>query len=454
MMAILRKIKQTLVAVSVLLSLLTKSSGLVGVRSDIAQTSPHMFFVAAVPLTLQMQHSVHSNPFSPQPAEPREEKNAIIVGASVGGLSAALALQRAGFDVQVFEKAKKLRPAGAAFGIFENGRAALQAISPFALERLDQTCVDQVKLTVRDMLNKQIQVTKSPTSQLVSFWKLQESLLKGLPPTCLHLDHLFQGFEIDESAGRIRARFYRANGETTAEADLLIGADGINSAVRKAMIGNVAQRYHGKIIYRAPVEISRVGPRLMPETGEAVRWVADDPAHLLTWQQIAPDWLAFTGTRKSATGDVPMDSISQRRATKEAFAQFPGTVQEIMKLPEPEAIYVAPVKDLDFCETWTDGRVAILGDAAHAMTPALGMGANMALEDAAELLHFLGDRSMPLDRALSRWEVSRRTRVQRVHARSRQRTEENNKSNFMLNNPSADLMDFMAEVRRYRPPSG
>ena len=192
----------------------------------------------------------------------------------------------------------------------------------------------------------------------------------------------------------------------------------------------------------------------MPETGEAVRWVADDPAHLLTWQQIAPDWLAFTGTRKSATGDVPMDSISQRRATKEAFAQFPGTVQEIMKLTEPEAIYVAPVKDLDFCETWTDGRVAILGDAAHAMTPALGMGANMALEDAAELLHFLGDRSMPLDRALSRWEVSRRTRVQRVHARSRQRTEENNKSNFMLNNPSADLMDFMAEVRRYRPPSG
>ena len=102
-----------------------RRQGVVGVRSDIAQTSPHMFFVAAVPLTLRMQHSVHSNPFSPQPAEPREEKNAIIVGASVGGLSAALALQRAGFDVQVFEKAKKLRPAGAAFGIFENGRAAL-----------------------------------------------------------------------------------------------------------------------------------------------------------------------------------------------------------------------------------------------------------------------------------------------------------------------------------------
>jgi salicylate hydroxylase len=172
-----------------------------------------------------------------------------IIGGGIGGLAAAAALLKKGFKVQVYERARGLRPIGAGLTLYPNGLNSLEAINPAIVEALKRNGAEVHKLSIRRssgeiIISKPIAVAETFGQPMLNItWpRLQSILAAALPPGVIHLNHRCVAIEQDKSG--VKAFF--ENGESV-ESDLLIGADGVNSVVRQALMGERAPAYAGRM---------------------------------------------------------------------------------------------------------------------------------------------------------------------------------------------------------------
>lgn len=347
----------------------------------------------------------------------------VIIGAGIGGLTAALALQRRGFKVRVYERGTEIREIGAGLIVTANARRALRDLGvDAALEAASSsvpvmyTCNYATGEIVREIRNDEMVARYGIATLQVHRADLHECLRAAVAasdPGALHAGHEFVALEQDATG--VTLRF--ANG-ATARGDVAIGADGNASTVRSFLFpGGEAPEFNGQVAFRALVPMGLVPP--LPRRLE----MGMHPAprrYLLHYPLRGGGLMNVIGCGQSDTWAEEGWAIP---ATTEEFAAAygdfsPEVVALIRAIPAGE-LFKWGLRDRAPLKTWVVGRVAMLGDAAHPMTPFLGQGACIAVEDGLVLGRAFAASSTP-EEALRRYEAARRERGTNVQLWSRE----------------------------------
>ncbi|MSO97206.1 MAG: FAD-dependent oxidoreductase [Rhodospirillaceae bacterium] len=348
----------------------------------------------------------------------------ILIGAGIGGLTAALALQRRGFKVTVYEQAPQLGEVGAGLTLSPNATHALESIGIGGeLARLASRPSRQGVLHYRtgQILVKEQRGDLAKKQYGADYYQIHRADVHGLladvvrsnDPTAIQLNQSFIG--LSQNGSSVEVIF--ANGMKTS-GDVIIGCDGIKSEVRAALWGNVPPRFTGNIAWRGLVPIERLpkGFKIDPPSAAAVG-VKHSMARYLVRDGTLLNYVAFA----EKTG-WEVESWSVRSEVSELMAEFHDwheSFRTFLAVTPPELCFKWAIHDRDPLPQWTKGRVTLLGDAAHPMLPFLGMGAASAIEDAVVLARAF-QAAQTLDEALSRYEAARRERATFIQLASRE----------------------------------
>lgn len=353
------------------------------------------------------QSAPRSGSAGPAPEPPCD---VAIVGAGSTGLALALALGAGrGLSVRVFERAPRIAALGAGITLWSN---ALHVLRRLGVEReLVASANELVRGETRRIDGRTlVRFDFAPLAReldapclALTRAALLDGLLRALPHDVLVLDRSL--VELREDSAGVELRF--ENG-AAARAKLVVGADGVQSTVRAAL-GGERPVYSGYIAYRALVDAPHelVPPGLAFETwGPAKRFGA------LRVERERLYWFA--------TLNAPELSIDERRAETllAHFGAWHAPIRDLVERTPRAAILRHPVIELARPARLVRGRIALAGDAAHAMTPNLGQGACVGLEDAWVLARAL-DRFGPTPAALERYAAARRARIETVAQDSR-----------------------------------
>jgi 6-hydroxynicotinate 3-monooxygenase len=341
-----------------------------------------------------------------------------IVGAGMGGLTAAASLRRQGLAVGVFEQADKFLRLGAGIQMSAN---AMKVLRELGLEsRLRQTAFQHRARRHRDFDTGRIQSEFDMFSVEQKFGAphlmmhrgdLHSALLSLVPPEVVHLGRKLIRFE--QRQDKVTLHF--ADG-STAEAAALIGADGVHSVVREQLFGGERPRYTGRIAYRATFPAGLLGDLDLEHY--ATKWWGPDRHIVIYYITAKRDEVYFTTSVPADEPDLESwslkGSLSELRA---AFRDFHPDVRRVLDAC-PDT-HKWPIYDRDPQPHWGLGRVYLLGDACHPMTPYMAQGAASAIEDAAILARCLeGAGADDLPRAFRRYEATRRPRASRIQSLS------------------------------------
>ena len=309
-----------------------------------------------------------------------------IIGGGIGGLAAAAALLKKGFEVQVYERAQALRPAGAGLTLFPNGLNSLAVIDPKIVETLKRDGSEVQKLTMKRangeiIISKPIALAeKFGQSMLNITWsRLQSILAAALPSGVIHLNHRCVAIEQDKSS----VKTFFENGES-AGSDLLIGADGINSVIRQALVGDGPPAYAGRMSWRALIKFPHED--LIPNGSTG--FTAPDGKNFMMFDmgEGCTFWSAGALMAEPARSASPS---CVKNLVLDTYSGWGDLVESIVKATPAADIVERPICDRPPLRHWSRGRVTLLGDAAHPVVPTLGQGANMTFEDAYEIAEFL-----------------------------------------------------------------
>ncbi|WP_270259854.1 FAD-dependent monooxygenase [Kocuria marina] len=340
-------------------------------------------------------------------------KRIAIIGAGIGGLTLAIDLQRKGLDVRIYEQTAVLREVGAAVALsanatrFYEGRFGLaeQLAEKWALVdglifRDGRTGDPIARLSSREDYRARYGAPYTGIHRA----DLQAILFGALDPHSLHLSK--RVVDIDDTGSSARLSF--ADGDH-AEADLVIGADGARSLTRRILLGYDDARYSGCSAARGIV-----APELLPSLPdpEAIQFWMGPGGHLLHYPIGNGDQNFFLVKRESLPWTekgwvVPAED----KAHIEPFADWaPAVIEMISAVPVHEkwALFYRPP-----LTHWSQGRVTLLGDAAHATVPHHGQGANQSIEDAIVLSDLLSSTT-DWDHARAEYERRRRFRTRKV----------------------------------------
>ncbi|MET7451415.1 FAD-dependent monooxygenase [Streptomyces sp. NPDC005574] len=336
------------------------------------------------------------------------QRAATIVGGGIGGLAAALALHRRGWRVEVLERAPEFTEIGAGISLWPNALRALEALGLADVVRAAGAV--ETAGGVRDRRGRWL--SRTDNAELVRRFghplvvlhraDLLRALTEALPA-----DSLRSGSEV--SAVRDVANrpvVDHCGGESRP--DLVVGADGLRSVLRRALWPDAAgPRYAGYTAWRMVTEPLAEPPR----EGAA------------TWGRGARfGHTALPGRRMYcfASASLPEGTVfgsSEYGELVRRFGSWPDPVPALLAAVPPDAVLRHDLYDLPPLPSFVRGRLALLGDAAHAMTPNLGQGACQALEDAVTLAHCL-DGTQDVAAALHSYDLLRRPRTQAVTRRS------------------------------------
>lgn len=346
----------------------------------------------------------------------------LIVGAGIGGLSAGLALQQRGFDVVIYERAAKIREIGAGIIVTANARRALQHLSvDAALEAASSCnavhyfCDYKTGAVLHERNNEELGSRYGFRSLQVHRADLHGLLLGAFrrnAPESLHPAHEF--IRLDQDRDGVRAVF--SNGHAD-EADVLIGADGNASAVRTFLFPDEPAVFNGQVAFRALIP-DELAPASVRHLGFGMHRAPK--RYLLHYPLRRGKIMNLIGCGQSDRWEEEGWAIP---ATNDEFASAysdfaPELLRLIHNIP-PGALFKWGLRDREPLANWTHGRVAMLGDAAHPMTPFLGQGACLAIEDALVLGRAFAVAG-GADEALARYEAARKTRGNTVQIWSRE----------------------------------
>jgi 2-heptyl-3-hydroxy-4(1H)-quinolone synthase len=339
-------------------------------------------------------------------------KRVLIVGGGIGGLTLSGLLQGAGMEIDLVERAPQWRPVGAGITLGINATRILYAMG--VGDRLVRSgsvlrrgAITDAKGRVLSGGNiEPLAARFGVPSIAIHRAALHEALLGAIDPSAVHLRLGSTVESLKNGADGVRAVL---TGGAAERYDLVIGADGIHSRVRELAFGQTEPRYAGYTCWRFVIDAN----------------FEHDPSNAIEmWGRgqrlgIVPigggriyAFAVMNAPRRSTELDG-LDLEGFRRL----FAGFGGLAPAVFaRLRSKEELIRNDLEELHL-PRWQSGRILLIGDAAHAMTPNMGQGAAMAIEDALVLAGLLRSGA-PIDHALERHVAERRARVDRIQSQS------------------------------------
>lgn len=343
---------------------------------------------------------------------------AIVVGAGIGGLTAAIAFRQAGYDVKVYERTRELRPAGAAISVWSNGIKVLNRLGlgkdiarvGGRMDRMSYYRFTGEKLTDFSLLPLYDRVGERPYP--VARAELQQLLLDALGSEYVQLAS--KCVAVEQDADSVTAIFEDGR---KATGDVLVAADGTRSVIRNYVLGYPLERnYVGYVNWNGIVPVSE---DLAPKDS----WV------IYVGEHKRASMMPIGGDRFYFFFDVPLpqgtaSSPDQHQAElSQHFAGWAPPVQTLISRIDPFKTNRVEIHDTDPLPKLVRGRVALLGDAGHGTAPDLGQGGCQAMEDSFVLANYLQTTNISVEDALKRYEAARIDRVADIVTRARKRAE-------------------------------
>lgn len=343
---------------------------------------------------------------------------AIIIGAGIGGLTTGIALKRAGYQIELYDRVRELRPAGAGISLWSNGVKVMNALGlgdeihkiGGEMNRMTYLSKENEALNDIDLLPLIDQVGQRPYP--VSRSELQSMLLEQLGKEYVKLETKCIG--VKEEGNQVTAIFEDGS---TATGDVLIGADGVHSVLRNYVTQQKPEpRYADYVNWNGLVDAS-------PELADKHSWViyVGDGKRASMMPVGGDRFYYFFGVpMKKGTVVEPKD---RRDELATLFQGWPEPVQNLIQKLNPLETNRLEIHDLDPLEKLSRGRVVLVGDAGHATTPTLGQGGCQAMEDAEILCRYLVTTNISVEDALQRYESARKERTARLVLKARQRAD-------------------------------
>ena len=340
----------------------------------------------------------------------------IIAGAGIGGLSAALALLQRGFRVSVYEQATALAETGAGIQISANGARCLFS---FGLEAA-------LSAIWNEPLGKEVRLWDSGTT-----WKLFDlgavsrqrygapyfmvhrgdlhrilaDAVRALAPDAIRLGARAEAFS--QACDHVTLKL--AN-DTAIAGDALIGADGVHSRIRNLLVGDARAEFTGCIAWRGLVAVEALPEHLRRAVG--TNWVGPG-GHVVHYLIRRGEMLNVVGIVERQ--DWRVESWTAQGTAQECLGDFPGWHADVRLMLKQIAMpYKWALLSRTPLRRWSDGRVTLLGDAAHPTLPMMAQGASMAIEDAVVLARCLADDAPDVTAALARYERARHERTSKL----------------------------------------
>ena len=359
-----------------------------------------------------------------------------IIGAGIGGMTAAVTLAQKGFKINVFEQAPELSEVGAGLTVTPNATKGLiylglgEAMNKIGMAHdLQGVRHYQTKEIIvplkrgKHMLEKygayQFQVHRADIHDI-----LIESLEKH-SPGCVSIDHQLVG--IDQKSDRVKLIF---NNQAEYECDFVIGADGTRSAVRTAILGNDEPEFSGYVAWRGVVPTDGLDESDFDECGSCA-FISPGRvfARYLIRDAKEYNYVAFLATDEWA--EEGWSIPSKVETVLETFSDYNQQVKNIISATPPEGCYKWGIFTRQPIAKWSSERVTLLGDAAHPLEPFMGQGASMAIEDGVVLGRIIEDAS-GFSEIIERYETARIERSHFVTEHSKKAGQR-----FTGNNPDA-----------------
>ncbi|RAG85317.1 hypothetical protein DN069_12315 [Streptacidiphilus pinicola] len=336
---------------------------------------------------------------------PSPIRRVLIAGGGIGGIATALALQQQGIDSVVFERAPQLRDGGAGLHIWTNGMLALAHLG--VADQVAAIAPAQSECHFATSTGKPIGMY--PVGQFVERYgqptvAIGRSDLHGILRAAVTVP-VVTGAEVTgytEHEDGVTLHFADGTSET---GDLLIGADGVRSAVRSQLLGPAGPDYTGYIAWRGHADMSP--DQFPPGTFRALF----GPGTRFTYYDIAPGVVHWMSVADGPAGGRDQGTPEQTlQMLRERHAGWTDPVEAILAATDPASILRGDVFDRKPDPVWGRGRVTLLGDAAHAMSFNIGQGACQAIEDALVLAEHLAGAG-DVEAALRAYEAVRRERT-------------------------------------------
>ncbi len=370
-----------------------------------------------------------------------------IVGAGIGGLATAAALLQRGFEVSVYEQADRLGEVGAGIQMTPNATKILRALGvedglarlgfkPEAIFGLDwKTGREAFRTPLAGYCDR----VYGADYYHVHRADLHDLLRDLVPPERIHLAHRCARIEQDADGATI----YFENG-ASATADLVVGADGIRSAVRSQFFAGAEPSYTGNMCWRAVVPLDP--PDFDLVLPGSTMWFGPR-GHVVTYYVRGGKAVNIVAIHETdAWEEESWTTPSSPAELGAAYAHWHPRVLEL--LSRTDSVFKWGLFDRDPMERWTVGRVTLLGDAAHPMLPFLSQGAAMAIEDGYVLARALDEVRGDLAVRLAAYEADRRPRTARVQLGARARGHSYHRSSWL----GRKLRDVMHRLRALRDP--
>jgi 2-polyprenyl-6-methoxyphenol hydroxylase-like FAD-dependent oxidoreductase len=326
----------------------------------------------------------------------------VIIGGGIAGLCTAIALRQGGHDAHVYEQTEQIRAVGAGLTLWPN---ALNVLAELGLaEAVRQAGAEINKTQIRTDRGRVLTQTHlhNLAPQLgypaiaIHRADLHQILLAALPPEATHLNHTFSRFEQDGQGVTV----HFDNGEVV-RSQWLIGADGLRSRVRMQMWPETRPRYSGYVAWRGVVE----GVHHLVQGITSESWGRGARFGIVPLNERQVYWFATGNERDGAKGRHG-DAAREKEQLLARFRDWHEPVEALLRATPTEAILRNPLADLKPLRQWSQGRVTLVGDAAHATTPNMGQGACQAIESALVLA-----RTIQQEPLFAAYEAARHTRT-------------------------------------------
>ncbi|HEY2260164.1 MAG TPA: FAD-dependent monooxygenase [Solirubrobacteraceae bacterium] len=345
----------------------------------------------------------------------------LVVGGGIGGLATALTLHQRGLDCRVFERSPQIRELGVGINTLPHAIGELAELG--LLERLDQVGLRTYELIYMNRFGQELwrELRGLDAGHAVPQFSIHRGALQGvlrdavierLGPDAICTACRLAGFEQDESG--VTARFLDPGGgeAETVRAEALVGADGIHSTVRAALVpGEGPPRWNGTMLWRGATDWpSFLTGRSMIIAGGMEAKVVLYPIAPGDGERRLTNWAVMARTGSEGTPPPRREDWSRPGRLDDVLPhvqRFSIDEVDVVGLINSTGLFFEyPVCDRDPIDAWTDGRVTLLGDAAHPMYPVGSNGASQAILDARALADALAETDDVAD-ALRRYEAAR-----------------------------------------------
>lgn len=308
----------------------------------------------------------------------------LIIGGGIGGLTTAIALQQRGIACEIFDAAPSNKPLGAGIMLGANAMNVYNKLGLGGVLRDHGVLFRQLNIMtykgslLQTLDNKILEEKYGAATYAIHRAALQQQLINAAPVPVQWGKRFIRAVQ---TATGVTAHFEDGS---TATGDILVGADGIRSAVREAHVTKARYRYSGQTCWRATVAIT------LPEAEQAATSETWGPGNGVRamYTQVGPNQVYFWMTKRMPAGTQPTPEASLQ-LIKSTLHNFPGYMQTVLQHLRPNTLIHSDLYDIAPLHQWVNGRIVLLGDAAHATTPNLGQGAGQAIEDAYALARCL-----------------------------------------------------------------